>query len=101
MHLFKVACIVTAIAYSFYHPIAIVIFLGIVGTFWILAHLIPGLQNVSENRKLSFSAWSEPREGNFYVHEEIRIDKVEKFLEKHYKKEERPTLTHVVVRAAA
>lgn len=76
MHLFKVACIATAVAYSFLNPITIVIFIGILAAFLVLAYLIPGLQNVADNRKLSFSAWSEPREANLYVHEEIRIDKV-------------------------
>lgn len=99
--MFKVACIVTAIAYSFINPITIAIFLGILACFVLLAHLIPGLKNVANNRKISFAAWSEPREGNLYVHEEIRLDKVEEFLQKNYEKEVRPTLTHVVVRATA
>lgn len=68
MHLFKVACIVTAIAYSFINPIAILIFAAIIACFLLLGNLIPGLRNVSDNRKLSFNAWSEPREGNLYVH---------------------------------
>jgi hypothetical protein len=101
MHLFKVAFYITGVAYSFVNPEAILIFLAIVAFGWVFTHLIPGSQSVANNRKVSFAAWSEPREGNLFVHEEIRVDKVEEFLTKNYKKEERPTLTHVVVRATA
>ena len=101
MHLFKVAFYITGIAYSFVNPEAILIYSVIVLTYWILSNLIPGAHSVANNRKVSFAAWSEPREGNLHIHEEIRVDKVEQFLEKNYKKEERPTLTHVVARATA
>ena len=86
MHLFKVAFFATGIAYSFINPLGIAIYGGILLTYWVLSNLVGGTSRVSNARKVAFGTWSEPKEGNLYIHEEIRVDKVEQFLENNYPK---------------
>lgn len=102
MHIFEFAFYSCGVVYALLHqPSLVLLFLAIVGGYCLISFLYPGAANVRARRKIMFATWSAPSEGVIHNRVEIRVGRALEFLEKEFPdKQTRPTLTHIVIKAA-
>jgi hypothetical protein len=72
-------------------------FLLVIGAYLAISSLMPGGKNLSIRKKIMMGTWSNPTEGVIINKMKIRVDKTLDFLQT-IPKENRPTLTHYVIR---
>jgi hypothetical protein len=62
--------------------------------------MLPSGKYNSPRRKLMFSTWTRPQEGNIYTKLDMDCTNVLKYLET-FEKDKRPTVTHICVKTLA
>lgn len=102
MHVFEFTFYASGVIYSlFFEPKLVLIFIGLIGLYCLISFIYPGAVNVRARRKIMFATWSEPSEGVIHNRMELRVGHALDFLEKEFPdKQTRPTLTHLVIKAA-
>ena len=99
MHLFEFAFYTAGALFAlFTEQILIFYFLVVVGVYIVIANFLPGAKEVSIRKKIMLGTWTPPQEGVAIVKIQVRVDKTLKLIES-LPKENRPTLTHFVIKA--
>jgi len=70
----------------------------VVGAYLLISHFLPGAKDISIRKKIMLGTWTPPSEGVCIIKIPARVDKVLKLLDS-LPKENRPTLTHFVIKA--
>ena len=98
MHLFEVAFYTAGTLYAvFCEQILILYFLIVVGIYMALSTFLPGVRSLNIRKKFMVGTWTPPSEGVVINKMKIRVDTILDYLDS-LPKENRPTLTHFVIK---